>query len=111
MLFIHSPFLLHSPLKSAMKKILPVLIVLFFTACHSRQSSKSTVSNNPLNNIKHGMTKAEVAKALGNPTSSEDLGYVMQGDSIHPDTTHLEKWMFGNNAQIFFTNDSVSGVD
>jgi hypothetical protein len=94
-----------------MKKILPFLVLFSFTACHSGKPSENAVNNNPMNNIKQGMTKAEVTKAIGNPTSSEDLGNVLKGDSTHWDTTHLEKWMFGNNAQIFFTNDSVSGVD
>ena len=89
-------------------------------ACHSSTNNNAvTASHNPLAKVKMKMTKMEVTALTGEPTAKEDLGSSINMDTIRSessdtvtvDSTHLERWSFGNNMEILFSNDSVSGID
>lgn len=66
------------------------------------------------------MTKQQVVDIAGTPTQKDDYGTIINMDTvtsaasdkiIKTDSTHFERWRYGPNMEIMFTNDLVSGVD
>lgn len=66
------------------------------------------------------MTMQQVIDIAGEPTQKDDYGTTINIDTvtssaaeevIRIDSVHFERWGYGPNMEIIFTNDSVSGID
>lgn len=97
-----------------------VVIGCSLFSCNTPQKQHSQ-SSNPLSRVQLEMSKLEVIETAGEPTNREDYGSMVNADTvtdeatgiktIRIDTTHYEKWSYGENMEILFTNELVSGVD
>lgn len=96
-----------------------IVIGCCLLSCNTPQENH-VQNNNPLSRVQLKMTKPEVIETAGEPSGREDYGSMVNTDTvtdasgaktIRIDTTHYEKWSYGENMEILFTNELVSGVD
>ncbi len=96
-----------------------VIVLLFLISCNTKTENNSS-DNNPLSKVQLKMTKQQVIDIAGKPTQQDDYGTINNIDTITSANSekiavtysnHFEKWSYGQNMEIMFTNDLVSGID